>query len=65
MCYGDSTLEHVADGGSRDTLEHGYESDRMCRDFNAVLDYAWERNVVKIGDLPKMSHDNGGRKAKV
>lgn len=60
MCYGDSTLEHVVPGKERETLEYGYESPRMCRDFNAVLDYAWDHNVVKIGDLPKMGVQHGG-----
>ncbi|TID26408.1 hypothetical protein E2P81_ATG00884 [Venturia nashicola] len=62
MCYGDSTLEHVVSGKGRETLEYGYESPRMCKDFNAVLGYAWDHNVVEIGDLPHKSDKHGGHR---
>ncbi|QDS71060.1 hypothetical protein FKW77_008682 [Venturia effusa] len=62
MCHGDSTLEYVAEGRSQETLEYGYESPRVCRDFNAVLNYAWKHNAVKMRDLIELQYKVGGSK---
>lgn len=52
MCYGDSTLEYLTtDFDDYNALEYGYQSHRICRNFNAVLQYGWDHNVVKIGDI--------------